>query len=345
MEERFAQLLNAVMLRYEAAGLDPTKTLVILSTTDNYSPLVDAYYSAAVALGADPVLITYKSRPPISGLPDAIIAMAAQADQVVDLHYKTSSYTDSLHELHRRLTERPGHLATMYGGRLDGHSLGWEEDMNYIINCPPSKEVAERVERARKMIDAAKEIRITSDLGTDLTVARGSPAERASYTHFPPGQVAISPPEDGVSGVVYFVGGFRTNYPFPVVKRMVYEPVKMEVEKGKLVRIHRDNEVGMMLDEWFKARNDPNTYQFAHINLGLDPRAVLEDLDNISTHFHYGGILMGFGANNMVGWGSVQSKGHIDMALVGADYLVDGGPILKGGEFTVHSGLRAPGRG
>lgn len=334
--ERFAELLEAVWLRYEFLGLNPDQTLVILSSTDNYQPLVDAYHSAAMALGAEPILITYKSHPPMSGLPDVIVEMACQADQLVDLSYKTSVYTDSQIEIDRRLREKGGRI-------LDGHAYGWEEDVNFIINCTPSHEVTERVKKAQKMIDSAKEIRITSDLGTDLTLARGDPKKRLSYTHYPPGQVAISPPEDSVNGVIYFVGGLRIQFPV-TQKRMVYEPVKLEFEKGKLVKIHRDNEVGIMLDEWFKALNDPNTYQFSHINLGFDPRVVLEYLDNISLHFNYGGVLLGIGTNYWPGWGEVKAKGHVDMALVGADYWLDGKPILKGGEFTADSGLRAPGK-
>lgn len=335
--ERSAELLEAVLLRYQAAGLDPDRSLVILCRTDVYQPIVDAYYSAGVALGADPVLITYKSRPARTGLPDGILEMVSTADQLVDLGYQTHVYTDAQLKIESLMKEKGGRI-------LDRHPFAWEEEVNIIINCTPSEEVTERVEHARRMIDAAKQIRITSDLGTDLSFARGDPKERLSYTHFPPSQVAISPPEESINGVVYFVGSFRIEFPIPHKTRMVYEPVEMEFEKGRLVNVHRDNEVGILLDEWFKSHNDPNSYQFSHINVGLDHRVVLEWLDTISTHFKYGGICMGIGCNNWPGWGKVDAQSHVDMALVGADYLLDGKPILKGGEFTVGSGLRAPGR-
>lgn len=334
MEPRLPELLEAVRLRYVAAELNPDQTLLILSSTENYPLLIDAYCTAAVTLGARPILITYQSAPSLSGLPDAIIEMVAQADQLVDLCYKTSIYTDSFLEINKRLNERGGR-------RLDGHLFGWEEDVDYIIQCPPSDDVAERAKRAQKMIDSAKIIRVTSDLGTDLTLARGDANVRLSYLHYPPSQVAISPPEDKVDGVIHFVGGFRIQYP-TVHTRMVYEPVKMEIKKGMLVKIHRDNEVGILLDEWFKAQKDANAYQFAHINIGFDPRIALHNLDNMALHFNEGGVLMGFGTNYWPGvWGTVLAKCHIDMALVGADYLLDGKHILKGGEFTLDSGLSA----
>lgn len=339
MKERFSELLEVVKLRYEAAGLEPDRTLVILSSTENYKPLVDAYYCAAVTLGADPVLITYKSRSPGSGLPGSIVEMASQADQVVDLCFKSWGYTEALDRFRRLLKER--------GGRnLDGQTYGWEKDVDNIINCPPSQEVRERVKRAQEMIDGAKDIRVTSDLGTDFAVARGDPRERPSYTGSSCGQVAFPPPEDSANGVIYYIGGFLTQFPTHQT-RMVYEPVKMEFAEGKLVKVHRNTEAGIMLDEWFRAQNDPNSYQFAHINLGMDHRIVLHNLDNVSVHYHYGGILLGIGANwdPLLWGGGVKAKSHIDMHLVGANYLVDGKLILERGEFTVESGLRAAERG
>jgi leucyl aminopeptidase (aminopeptidase T) len=335
MDERFAELLRVIKLRYEDVELDPSQSLVILSSTENYPPLVDAYYSAAVTLGADPVLITYKSCPPGTGLPDVVVDMASQADQVVDLCFKSWAYTESLDRFRRLLKGR--------GGRnLDGQTYGWEKDVSNIINCPPSQEVRERVKRAQEMIDGATEIRVTSDLGTDFTVARGDPKERPSFRGSGHGQVAFPPPEDSAHGVIYYVGGLLTQFPTHQT-RMVYEPVQMEFEAGKLVKVHRDTETGIMLDEWFRAQNDPNSYQFAHINLGLDHRIVLHYLDNISVHYHYGGILLGMGANwdPLLWGGGVKAKSHIDMHLVGADYLVDGKPILERGEFIPESGLRA----
>lgn len=335
MDERFPELLEVARLRLETAELDPDESVAILCSTENHKPLVDAFYSAAVSLGADPVLITYKSVPPMGGVPDPIPEMASQAAQVVDLCFKSWGYHDSLDRFRRLLKER--------GGRsIGGHTYGWQKDVDNIINCPPSEEVLERARTAQKMIDGAKEIRVTSDLGTDFTVARGDPKERPSYTGSINGQVAFPPPEDSANGVIYYVGGFLIQAPTHQT-RMVYEPVRMEFEKGRLVEIDRDSEAGMMLDDWFRTHDDPNSYQFAHINLGLDHRIVFHYLDNNAVHFGYGGILLGIGANwdQLLWGGGVKAESHIDLALRGADYAIDGTSILKAGEFTAESGLRA----
>ena len=333
MDSRFVQMLRVVQLHYQKNGMMPDDKVVILCNTENYEPLIDAYYSAAVALGADAILIKYLSRPPLSGLPDYLVETIAKADVLVDLSFVTWAYTDSWAKFAELLQETGVR-------RIRGQTWGREEDVETLINTPPDTELVNRTERALKLINSAQTIRVKSDLGTDFSIARGDPEKRIAY--YPAGQVAIAPPEDSANGVMYYVGGLRTQAP-ALLKRMVYEPIKIEFENGKIVDISRKSDAGIMLDEWFRSHGDPNSYQFAHINLGLDNRVRLENLDNISLHFNYGGIMMGFGANYdpyTFGDTVVKCQSHIDMALVGADYYLDEHKILEGGEFSIDSGLR-----
>jgi leucyl aminopeptidase (aminopeptidase T) len=333
MDNRFAEMVGAVQLRLKDAGLKADEDVVILCSTDNYPPLVEAYFTAAVGLGADPVLLMYTAPPPFGGLSDVIVETASKADAVIDLSFKSWVYHESHDRFFRQLTAN--------GGRsIDGHTYGWEEDVFHLLRLTPSADVKERTRRAQSLIDNANTIRLTSSLGTDLLVQRGDPEERLSYA--PAGQVAFAPPDDGVDGVVYYQGGFRIQYP-EVIRRMVYQPTRMEVENGKLVEIARDAEIGIMLDDWFRSHDDPNSYQFAHINLGLDPRIRLDRLDNIAVHFNYGATLIAFGINYTPLFGSgVIAKSHIDMNYTGGDYWVDDLCLVRNGEFTDESGLRGP---
>lgn len=333
MDTRFVQMLPVVQRHYQKNGMKAGDKVVILCNTENYEPLIDAYYSAAVALQADVVLVKYLSRPPLSGLSNYLVDIAVNAEILVDLSFVTWAYTDSwarFNELQKKTGVR----------RIRGQTWGREEDVETLIKTPPDPQLVERTQRARELIDNATTIRVTSEIGTDFIVARGDPEKRISYC--PSGQVAFAPPEDSANGLMVYIGGFRTQAP-ALQKRMVYQPVKIEFEEGKIVNISGDTEVGIMLDQWFRSHNDPNSYQFAHINLGLDHRVRLENLDNISVHFNYGGILMGFGANYdpfTFGNTTIKCKSHIDMALVRADYFVDDRKILEKGEFTEDSGLR-----
>ena len=333
MEYQFAELVLSAQLRMRDAGLKPGDNVTINACTDNYPVLVQAYFTAAAGLGLDPVLIIHKAPARFGGVSDVIVEAHASADVMVELSMKSWIY----HESHDRFYQK----LTAHGGRvMYGDTYGWEEDVDHQIRLVPSDEVKERTRRATPLVDNAEFIRLTSDLGTDLIVERGDPDERPSFNL--PGQAAFAPPPESANGVLYFQGGIRVQAPH-VIKRMVYEPISIEIEKGKIVSIARDTESGIMLDDWFRSHNDPNSYHFAHINLGLDPRIHLEGLDNIATHFNFGAVLMGFGCNYTPLFGShVMAKSHVELNYVGGDYWADDLCLTRMGEFTEDSNLRGP---
>jgi leucyl aminopeptidase (aminopeptidase T) len=257
------------------------------------------------------------------------IDLLSRADLVVDLQHLSWAYTDSQARVRQALDARGGRIVTLHGRH---------EDVFHLTRCTPDATLSERTLRAKTYVDAAHLVHVTSSLGTDLAIQRGHPRERPSFC--PPGQAAFAPPDDGVDGILCFVGGVRVQAP-RLRTHMVYEPVRVEIARGKIVAIHRENASAVMLDEWFRSHRDPGAYHFAHVNLGLDPRVELHRLDNLSVHFNYGGILMGFGVNYTPLFGStVKAPSHIEMALTGASYAVDGRPLLVDGEFTEDSGLR-----
>lgn len=345
MDNRFAEMVRAIRLLLEdeseadaagaalGGGVKPQDNVVILCSTDNYPPLVEAYFSAVSSFGAEVLLLRYKARPPLVGLPDEIVDAASQADVVIDLSGKTWAYTESHDRFLRQLRDRGGRM-------MLGQTFGWEEDVATLISIVPDPEVKERTARAKVFLDKAQTVRLTSSLGTDLVVQRGDTAELVTFA--PAGQVAFGPPTDGVDGVIYYQGGFRIQFP-DVIRRMVFEPVRIEISMGKIVDIARDTGDGIMLHDWFRSHNDPNSYQFAHINLGLDRRIKMDRLDNVAVHFNYGATLVAFGTNYTPLFGTtVRAKSHIDMNYTGGDYWVDDLCLVRAGEFTDESDLRGP---
>lgn len=326
-------MVRAIRLQLDDSGVGPDDSVLILCSTDNYAPLVEAYFSAVASVGAEPLLLRYKARPPLIGLPDAIGDAASRADVVIDLHAITWAYTDSRNRFIRQLRARNGR-------QMLGSAYGWEEDVYHLITLTPDPQVKERSRRVQVLLDKAKTVRLKSSLGTDLLVQRGDPAVNISWC--PPGQAAFGPPEDGADGVIHYQGGFRTQFPH-VITGMVYEPVRMEISKGKIVEIARDTADGIMLDDWFRSHNDPNSYQFAHMNLGLDPRVQLHRLDNVAVHFNYAATLCAFGTNYSAVFGTeVKANSHIEMNYTGGDYWLDDLCLVRAGEFTDESGLRGP---
>lgn len=331
-------LAQAALARYRAKRVTERDHVVILASTANYGPLVEAYYRGAVLAGADPLLIVFRDRPRFSGLPPAVVRAAADADVLADLNLSAWVYTDSHAQVVRALRER---------GARWVWTAGFEEGIENFLRTPPGDPlVAARFRKVKQLIDGATRIHITSQLGTSLTIARGNPEERVSH---PPadwpdaGVVGFAPPEEEVNGSIAFVGALRIQGP-RLYKRHITTPIRMTVTRGRLTDIQATHPDARFLRDWFASFDDPLAYQFAHTNLGFDHRVILEPLDNYAVHVYFGGVLLAFGMNYspFFGAAAVRARNHVDMLLIGASYEIDGRLILEGGRFTEESGLLNP---
>ncbi len=351
MHRDFGRIVEAARLKLEAWEVQAGESIALLASSETLPVLRDAYFTAAIALGAEPVLVMYNGRPNLSGLPDFVVSMLGDVDVVGDLHLVTWAYSESLADFValRREREKLTGRRDEDGGEIPLHVFGGDEaELLTLLNCPPDPDVEARVQKARPLIDGAATIRITSSLGTDLVMDRGTRPSFAPWM----GQVNFWPPQKSATGRVMFVGAVRTLAP-TVLTKMIYKPVEMRVEDGRIVDISRVTEDGVMLDDWFRSVRDPSAYQLAHVNLGLDPRIVIHNLDNFALHFNYGGVLLGFGAKWEADAGGSDPgilqitenlPGHVEMHHVDIDYWIDDERILQNGEFTEESGLRAAGR-
>ena len=343
MHKDFGRIVEAARLKLEAWEVQAGESIALLASSETLPVLRDAYFAAAIALGAEPVLVMYNGRPNYSGLPDFVVSMLGDVDVVGDLHLVAWSYSESFADFAalRREREKLTGRRDEDGGEIPLHVFGGDEaELATMIECPPDQEVVARAQRAQAMIDAAGEIRITSRLGTDLVMERGTRPSFAPWM----GQVSFYPTDGTANGRVMFVGGVRTCAP-TVLTKMIYEPVEMRVEDGRIVDISTATADGVMLDTWFRGVHDAGIYQLAHVNLGLDPRIVVHRLDNFALHFNYGGVLLGIGANTTPDFGGTNpAAGHVEMHQLGVDYWIDDERILENGEFTEESGLRAAAR-
>ena len=176
MHKDFARIVEAARLKLEAWEVQAGESIALLASSETLPVLRDAYFTAAIALGAEPVLVLYNGRPNYSGLPDFVVSMLGDVDVVGDLPRVTWSYSESLADFAalRREREKLTGRRDEDGGEIPLHVFGGDEaEIATLIECPPDQEVVARAQRAQAMIDAAGEIRITSRLGTDLVMEAG----------------------------------------------------------------------------------------------------------------------------------------------------------------------------
>src|SRR4051812_37366814 len=108
MDDRFGEMVRAIQLNLRDAGLQPGEDVVILCSTDNYRPLVEAYLTAAIGLGVDPTLLMHTAPVPGTGVSDVTVETASQADVVIDLSYKSWADHQSYARFRRQLASHGG---------------------------------------------------------------------------------------------------------------------------------------------------------------------------------------------------------------------------------------------
>lgn len=305
-----------------------------------------AFHGAAAELGCDALVCRCQAKQEqMADFPPHAVETLTHADIVLDLTTTFWAYSDS----HARLDGGSGRPVR------HAHIGGSPRAIETIRHFPPDPELQPRINRAAEVLDRAQTFHVTSGLGTDLTLQRGDrsslPVLKQGVPVTQPGQygdpfggwVAMALPEEGINGIVQYVGAYdAAGGP---QQRVVDEPIEIRIERGRIVHIGRDHGEAKVLAEWFESWHDSNSYRFSHFNVSLDQRARNYRFPDTPLHAPYGGILIAFGSNyspGIFGPGSiVRARSHIDMTLMGASLEIDGQAILIDGEFTAESGLRS----
>ena len=356
MTERFSELYEAAKVRLEYHEVKADEKVLVLADTGTCEPLLDAIYAAAVATGVDVTLLKFRAReqPYNWEIPPLIEGAIYNADFTYSLIHPMWYYNTSSMRVQAYM-RKTGKRMVHWEGRKEavGH---------FLALLPGNQEVIERSQIIGKLLHNAKMIRITSRLGTHLTMERGDPQKQLmlnipGQTNYSPlgveSRMAIAkgehpPTHEVVSGTLMLQGAYRTLCPGPEGHAsLVREPVHMEIDRGRIVYISRETDHGIFLSDWFRSWEDPAVYYIDHFNIGVDHRIRLEYLDNVAVHYNYGGLLMGFGVSFSSYRGDLgvfRANAHIELHLTGANLFFDERPIMVDGEFTRESGLRAPDR-
>ena len=356
MTERSADLYAAAKARFDYYGVKPDEKVLVLEDSGTYEPLTKAIHTAAVATGADVTLMTIKARkqPWNWEIPPLVEHAIYSADFTFSLLHPMWYYNASSMRVQ-------GHMHKT--GKRMAHWEGRKEAAGHFLALlPGNQEVIERTRIIGGLLREARIIRITSREGTHLIFERGDPEKQRMLTV--PGQTNYSPlslesrvaiakgdhplTHEVTQGTLMYQGAYRTICPGPEAQAsLVHKPIRIEMDRGRIVHISRDTEQGVFLSDWFSSWEDPAVYYIDHLNVGVDHRVRLEYLDNLAVHYNYGGILMGFGISFSSFRGDpgvFRANAHIDMHLTGATLFFDERPILVNGEFTRESGLHAPNR-
>ena len=327
-------LTQAALLRFLSCRVDSRDRVIILASTANDSGTVEAYRRAAILAGTDPLLVTYLERARFSGLPQAVVKAASEADVIADLNPAAWANTPGHSYVVRSLSERNGRWVWPVGFE--------EEHANFLRTPPEDRLVMARFQTLKHLIDGVRQLRVASPSGTNLIIPRGNPTERISsaplyWTNG--GVLAFAPPEEGAEGTVALVGVLRIQSP-RLYERQITTPLRFNIRRGRLTGIEDSSTDARFLRDWLDSLNGGPSLQLTKTSIGFDHRSILHALDDYAHYAYFGGILLQFRTDSDSKSGN--PTGQVEMLLIGSSCWIDGAMLIENGSFTEESGLLNP---
>lgn len=253
--------------------------------------------------------------------PPKVVAEAMKyADVVIAPTLKSISHTNARREANNcgaRIATMPGITEDMMQRTLNG-------DYN---------EISQRSIKLSDRLKGAKNIRLTTPLGTDITMNfqnkvfepdTGIIGEKG-FGNLPAGEVYTAPVEGTSNGIIYIDGSMGG------VGIVEEQPIKVTVENGYAVKIEGGKEADK-LDQLLKSVG-PDAYNIAELGIGTNHTAkitglILEDEKVMKT------VHIAFG-NNVSYGGSINVPIHVDGIINNPTLIVDGEVLMENGELKI----------
>lgn len=311
------------------SALKPGETCLCITDTAWDPAYGAACMAAARALGAEAFLTTFPWNEEAS--PKALSALCGVADLIV---YMTSQRLHYRQEIAEALDRGARVLCCM-------------EEPHVLHRMRADPEVRRRALAGAKLLDSARQIRITSAAGTDLVMDKSGRGALANYgvadtpghlDFWGLGAVQSAQREDSTNGRLVLDVGDACFH----IGRFIEHPVVMDFEDGRMVSIEGGLDARLIQAE-LEAAGDDRAMVAGHMAWGVDRRARWTQMitqtpntggggaDSEST---YGTIQIEIGSNDDVGFkGSNRSRAHLGLCLRNANLALDGVPIIQGGAF------------
>lgn len=302
-------------------GTRPGETVLIVTDTLVSSRIPMALAAQARAIGADPVIVTMTPRTKNGEDPPAAVAEAMKRAQVILAPTTASIYhTSAKHEAQKAGAR--GVLKVLHVEELwyDG---GMSADFF---------EIRKKAEILAGLLRKTDTARVTTPAGTDLTmrIAGREPKgwlcgicrNPGDMSAMPGGEVSLPPIEETAQGIVLVevamteVGAVRN-------------PIRMIVEKGKVVRIEGAEEAHRLREI---IRGVENATNIAELGIGLNPKAKLIG-EIYESKKRLGTIHIGIGDNTWGYGGDVSSDIHLDGLMLDVTLELDGQTVIKDGQL------------
>lgn len=292
-------------------AVKPGEVVLIITDTATHLSIASTLYDRAVELGCDPVLMTMEPRGVHGQEPPKAVAEAMAAADVV-LAPTSKSLTHTQAKINAKMAG--ARIATMPGISLEMMGSGGIT-ADFLAIRDTAFELKSR-------LDSVNEVRITTDLGTDIIfnvkgcdwrVDHGICHEPGSSSNLPAGEVFVAPKSgNGVFVVDGSMGGLG----------ILDSPLTIKIEDGQATDITGEG-AGQFINMIDSV--GPPGRNLAELGIGINPEAhlignVLED-EKVAGTVH-----VALGDNSAFG-GDVVAGIHLDGIITGPTVYLDGEPM------------------
>jgi len=334
-----AKLANLFRQEFELCRVRAGETIALLSDQGTRREYVAAAFAAAEALGAPVYEMCVNSVPSWTKVGVATVGAAKgtlealkSADMLVCFHVPL--FTTWLKEV-----REAGTRVLMV--------IDHPDDLEQAMAPPGLKEA---VIHAGEKLRAAKQMRIVSAAGTDLTmpigeypvmIQYGYADEAGRFDHWGAGHVHTFPNEGSANGKVVIGAGDLIVLPY---NRFVVDKIELQIRDGVIRSVEGRLDAKLMrhwLDDNKRAPDDDEGYYVSHVGWGLNPQARWDamalygddpDRTQAAARGFAGNFLFSTGPNTE-GGGKRATRSHYDVPMRDCTVLLDNDRIIEQGRI------------
>jgi len=213
-----------------------------------------------------------------------------------------------------------------------------------LARLVPTTDLKDAAKNAVKRCRTAKQMRVQSEAGTDLTVSMNDAAtvgvwgwtdRPGTLAHWPAGIVVSFPKAGAVNGrLMYQPGDINLTF-----KRYFDSTVELTIENDYVTNITGRGTDAALMRDYFAAFDEPEAYATSHVGWGFNRAARYEALtmydqrDTNGTELRCvaGNFLYSTGANEFA---QRYTRGHFDLPMMGCDIELDGVQVVQSGKLV-----------
>ncbi len=327
---------------FELCKVEKGEEIAILSETQSRQLNVHLAELALLRLGARPFHVIVPTPPQAAPVPvrstgasDAV----RQLGPVVKALAASSMVVDLTVEGMLHAPELPAIIAD--DARVLMISNEHPEALERLL---PDPALTEKVKAAVKKMRGAKQMKVTSTAGTDLTIGiEGAPSAGVwgycdrpkTVAHWPGGIVVAFPPAHSVNGTLVLDAG-DINLTF---KRYLQDPVRLTIEDDFVTDIAGEGTDAELFRRYWAAWGDKEAYGVSHVGWGLNPAARYEAMAMYDQRDFNGTELRAFAGNFLYSTGANEfakrhTLGHFDLPVRGCTVTLDGEAVVENGDLV-----------